>query len=111
MTVPEPARAAHDEGPGVANALSGGAVSGVVQAGAVHGGVHLHVGPPPPAPVVPRQLPAAPGAFAGRAAELAALDRALAGGSPGGAVVVSAIGGAGGVGKTWLALAWAHRIL
>jgi DNA-binding SARP family transcriptional activator/tetratricopeptide (TPR) repeat protein len=51
---------------------------------------------------VPRQLPAAPSAFTGRTAELAALDRMLA---PEGAVAV--ISGAGGLGKTWLAVRWA----
>ncbi|MGW5051892.1 ATP-binding protein [Actinokineospora sp. NPDC004072] len=52
---------------------------------------------------VPRQLPAAPAGFVGRDAELAELDRAA------GAVVISALAGAGGIGKTWLALHWAHR--
>ncbi|RSM48671.1 tetratricopeptide repeat protein [Amycolatopsis balhimycina DSM 5908] len=51
---------------------------------------------------VPRQLPAAPSAFTGRTAELAALDRMLA---AEGAVAV--ISGAGGLGKTWLAVRWA----
>jgi DNA-binding SARP family transcriptional activator/Tfp pilus assembly protein PilF len=54
---------------------------------------------------VPRQLPAAPRWFTGRDTELARLDEALAGST----VMISAIGGAGGIGKTWLALAWAHR--
>jgi DNA-binding SARP family transcriptional activator len=61
---------------------------------------------------VPRQLPAAPGYFAGRSAELAQLSALVF--APDAAcdtVVVSAIGGAGGVGKTWLALHWAHRNL
>ncbi|MEJ3747870.1 tetratricopeptide repeat protein [Actinomycetes bacterium KLBMP 9797] len=60
--------------------------------------------------VVPRQLPAAPRQFAGREAELAALDRiALEAAAPGGAVVVSAVGGTAGIGKTTLAVHWAHR--
>jgi tetratricopeptide (TPR) repeat protein len=69
----------------------------------------------------PRQLPAAPVGFIGRGDQLAALDRALTrrdgssseGGGPGGGatVVISAIGGTGGIGKTWLALTWAHRNL
>ncbi|MFD7660275.1 ATP-binding protein [Actinosynnema sp. NPDC059797] len=97
-------------GPEVRNAVSGSG-GGVVQAGVVHGDVHLHA-PPSTRVVVPRQLPAAPEAFAGRAAELAALDRALAvDPGEGAAVVVSAIGGVGGIGKTWLVLAWAHRNL
>jgi tetratricopeptide (TPR) repeat protein len=59
-----------------------------------------------PAPVVvadvPRQLPADVSAFTGRAAELAQLDRLMAVG--GGAV----ISGTAGVGKTALAVHWAH---
>ncbi|QTR06482.1 tetratricopeptide repeat protein [Saccharothrix algeriensis] len=57
---------------------------------------------------VPRQLPAVPRSFTGRAAELAALTASLDE-APSGTVVISAIGGSGGIGKTWLALAWAHR--
>ncbi|MBW4718631.1 ATP-binding protein [Saccharothrix obliqua] len=60
--------------------------------------------------VVPRQLPAAPRTFAGREHELAALTAALGDhAGRGGPVVISALGGAGGIGKTWLALRWAHR--
>ncbi|QFZ16082.1 AfsR/SARP family transcriptional regulator [Saccharothrix syringae] len=68
----------------------------------VRGGGSVGAGP------VPRQLPAPPRAFTGRVEELARLDAAV-GAAAGGAVVISAIGGAGGVGKTWLALHWAHR--
>ncbi|MEU4666655.1 BTAD domain-containing putative transcriptional regulator [Amycolatopsis sp. NPDC023774] len=62
---------------------------------------------PPRETPVPRQLPAPPRWFVGRDAELAELDAAMAGGS--GTVAISAIGGAGGIGKTSLALRWAHR--
>ncbi len=83
--------------------------------GVVHGNVNLHPPPPRPTPPIPRQLPAAPGLFTGRTAELARLDRALTPAATpqgqGATVLVSAIGGAGGIGKTWLALAWAHRRL
>jgi tetratricopeptide (TPR) repeat protein/transcriptional regulator with XRE-family HTH domain len=64
------------------------------------------------AAAVPRQLPAAVADFTGRAAELAALTRILddvGAGTPG-TVVISAIGGTAGVGKTALALHWAHRV-
>ncbi|MFC6092541.1 AfsR/SARP family transcriptional regulator [Saccharothrix lopnurensis] len=66
--------------------------------------------PATPAPTAgaPRQLPAPPRSFIGRADELSALTAALDD-VPAGAVVISAIGGAGGIGKTWLALHWAHR--
>ncbi|MFJ1541981.1 AfsR/SARP family transcriptional regulator [Micromonospora chalcea] len=61
---------------------------------------------------MPRQLPASPGVFAGRTVQLARLDEQLGdAGRPDGAgspVVISSIGGGGGVGKTWLALRWAH---
>ncbi|QFZ19110.1 ATP-binding protein [Saccharothrix syringae] len=59
----------------------------------------------PPTP--PRQLPAAPAPFVGREDELSTLDQALTGTNS--AIFISAIGGAGGIGKTWLALHWAHR--
>jgi DNA-binding SARP family transcriptional activator len=60
---------------------------------------------------VPRQLPAAVTHFTGRAAELAALTGLLdqAGAQPAGTVVISAIGGTAGVGKTALAVHWAHQ--
>ncbi|GAA3464504.1 BTAD domain-containing putative transcriptional regulator [Saccharothrix longispora] len=58
---------------------------------------------------VPRQLPAPPTPFAGRREELAELDAALR--DEPGKVAVHVISGAGGMGKTWLALHWAHRNL
>jgi tetratricopeptide (TPR) repeat protein len=62
--------------------------------------------------VTPRQLPATIADFTGRAAELAALNQILddARADVSGTVVISAIGGTAGVGKTTLALHWAHRI-
>jgi DNA-binding SARP family transcriptional activator/Tfp pilus assembly protein PilF len=66
---------------------------------------------PTPAPPVPRQLPAGVAYFAGRTGELAALTDLLGGrAGAGGTVVISAIGGTAGVGKTALAVHWAHRI-
>ncbi|MCC5579604.1 tetratricopeptide repeat protein [Microtetraspora sp. AC03309] len=63
-----------------------------------------------PPGIVPRQLPAPPARFTGRRAELGQLSRALdESGRPGGTVVISSIGGIGGIGKTWLALRWAHE--
>jgi tetratricopeptide (TPR) repeat protein/transcriptional regulator with XRE-family HTH domain len=78
---------------------------GELLAGAVAGPGGAH-------PVVPRQLPAAVADFAGRAGELAALTRMLeevSAGAPG-TVVISAIGGTAGVGKTALAVHWAHQV-
>lgn len=61
--------------------------------------------------VVPRQLPVVTAYFAGRAEELATLTELLHGRSDaGGAVVVSVISGSAGVGKTALAVRWAHRV-
>jgi DNA-binding SARP family transcriptional activator len=60
---------------------------------------------------VPRQLPAPPTPFAGRGAELAALDGLLARGSAApGTVAITAVCGTGGVGKTTLALHWARQV-
>jgi DNA-binding SARP family transcriptional activator len=62
--------------------------------------------------VVPRQLPGIAAHFTGRVAELAELDRMLkeARDQEPGTVVISAIGGSAGVGKTALAVRWAHRV-
>ncbi|GAB2975236.1 hypothetical protein [Saccharothrix stipae] len=59
--------------------------------------------------VTPRQLPAPPESFIGRHDELEQLDLASHRSST--AVVVCAVAGVGGVGKTWLAVTWAHRHL
>jgi transcriptional regulator with XRE-family HTH domain len=56
---------------------------------------------------VPLQLPAAPGHFVGRRSELALLAGLLGGA---GGVAVSVISGMAGVGKTALALHWAHHV-
>lgn len=65
---------------------------------------------PPPSSPVPRQLPAPPSRFTGRDEELAVLDEAHSGAAEAdGGSVVTAICGPPGVGKTWLALHWAHR--
>jgi tetratricopeptide (TPR) repeat protein len=60
---------------------------------------------------VPRQLPAAVAHFAGRSDELAVLTSLLRGrATAGGTVVISTIGGTAGVGKTALAVHWAHQV-
>jgi len=59
---------------------------------------------------VPRQLPAAVRHFAGRTRELKTLTGLMTHATEGGnAVVISAIGGLAGVGKTALAVYWAHQ--
>jgi hypothetical protein len=60
-------------------------------------------------PVVPRQMPAAIRHFAGRAAALDAMNGLLGSASRQG-TVISVISGAAGVGKTTLALHWAHQV-
>ncbi|WP_405063190.1 tetratricopeptide repeat protein [Kribbella sp. NBC_01505] len=60
---------------------------------------------------VPQQLPAAPAAFVGRDPALKQLTTALAGDHQQATIAVSAVGGAGGIGKTSLVLHWAHRNL
>jgi len=65
-----------------------------------------------PAPDIPRELPPTVPGFTGRSAELDALTGLLnrsARQAPE-AVVISAIGGTAGVGKTALAVHWAHQV-
>jgi tetratricopeptide (TPR) repeat protein len=69
----------------------------------------------PAAVPVPRELPADVEAFTGRAVELAELDILLPGAAEpadgtAGPVVISAVSGTAGVGKTALAVRWAHRV-
>ncbi|HEY4457092.1 MAG TPA: BTAD domain-containing putative transcriptional regulator [Pseudonocardiaceae bacterium] len=78
--------------------------------------VHQHLltgeaAPIPAAPVapVPRQLPASPSSFSGRGRELDRLTATLDQAEPGRTVIISAVGGTGGIGKTWLAVHWAHQ--
>jgi DNA-binding SARP family transcriptional activator/tetratricopeptide (TPR) repeat protein len=62
------------------------------------------------AAMVPRQLPAAPAHFTGRRRELRSLTGWLDAGTAAGQAVILAIGGTAGVGKTALALHWAHQV-
>ncbi|MEN3307181.1 MAG: hypothetical protein V7603_3383 [Micromonosporaceae bacterium] len=64
--------------------------------------------PMPPQPGPPRQLPPDVAAFAGRTRQLAELDRLVR--APRATVVISAVSGTAGVGKTALAVHWAHRV-
>jgi len=69
-------------------------------------------GVPRPAGPVPAPLPAAVTGFVGRVRALGLLDETLAAGdgSSPGPVVISAIDGTAGVGKTALAVHWGHRV-
>ncbi len=58
---------------------------------------------------VPCQLPASPRLFVGRSGELAHLTAVL--GEPNATMPVSVICGAAGIGKSWLAMHWAHQHL
>ncbi|MEJ3746829.1 BTAD domain-containing putative transcriptional regulator [Actinomycetes bacterium KLBMP 9797] len=61
-------------------------------------------------PPVPRQLPAPLPSFAHRARELAELDAVTAGAGESPAAAVVVLSGTAGVGKTTLAVHWAHRV-
>jgi DNA-binding XRE family transcriptional regulator len=63
-------------------------------------------------PVVPAQLPPDVAGFTGREPQLATLDGLLSGGQPllAPAVAIAVVTGAAGVGKSALAVHWAHRV-
>jgi hypothetical protein len=87
-----------------------GSAGDVVQARDVRGGVHFH-GPTPAVRRTPRQLPADVGGFVNRLPELNLLDTILdaeGAGPPQAGLFV--IAGTAGVGKTSLAIHWAHRV-
>jgi DNA-binding SARP family transcriptional activator/tetratricopeptide (TPR) repeat protein len=67
-------------------------------------------GRPSPRPAVPAQLPADVRAFTGRERELAALDRSLAPPDDEPPLTVVLLSGTAGVGKSALAVRWAHRV-
>jgi tetratricopeptide (TPR) repeat protein/DNA-binding SARP family transcriptional activator len=79
------------------------------QAALLHETGSSHATEPGPALQVPKQLPARPHGFTGRTAELSVLDSLLPEGDRG-TVTIAAISGTAGVGKTALAVHWAHRV-
>lgn len=100
------------DGPDIRNEAVGKVLGPVVQAGMIHQ-IFLAASPNAEQRVVPRQLPLAVRDFTGRADYLIALDRLLTseddtGGA--GTAVISAVGGSAGIGKTTLAVHWAHRV-
>lgn len=101
-----------DQTPGAHGAtrsdLSGSA-GDVVQARDVHGGVHFH-GRARASGSRPRQLPADVGGFVNRLPELDLLDAILGTEAEPPQVGLFVIAGTAGVGKTSLAIHWAHRV-
>lgn len=82
----------------------------IVQAGSID---HVSLSAEPPGrPRIPRQLPLAVRDFTGRGEHLSALDALLTGSADDGlgAVIISTVDGTAGVGKTALAVHWAHRV-
>ena len=93
---------------GVTNEVSHHSGGTVVQAGAVHGGIHVHgsswrAG-------VPRQLPSPPAHFTDRLPEVEAITAALADASDRDGPGLAVITGPGGIGKTALALHVLHAV-
>ncbi len=84
------------------------------QDAAVDAPAPITVAPPAPSHPVPAQLPPTVSGFVGRTVELAALEALLpsAHDRPGAPapVVISALSGTAGVGKTALAVHWVHRV-
>jgi DNA-binding SARP family transcriptional activator/tetratricopeptide (TPR) repeat protein len=66
--------------------------------------------PVPMSPGVPAQLPRDAAAFTGREGDLARLNQLISDGHTEAAVVITAIAGIAGVGKTALAVHWAHQV-
>jgi tetratricopeptide (TPR) repeat protein len=102
---------ANEHGGESSNDVSGEARN-VVQAASIAGGVYLNSTGRDRVPV-PHELPPDVHAFTGRAGQLAEMDLLLASSKAApstAAVVISAVSGTAGVGKTALATHWAHRV-
>jgi DNA-binding SARP family transcriptional activator/Tfp pilus assembly protein PilF len=117
LTGPSPNEAAAQAAPGLAGAAGAPAGSGGARGAASSApdkpsaaAPDDAAAPAAPARTVPRQLPAAVGHFAGRAHELKVLSGLLdLAALHGGAAVISAVDGTAGIGKTALAVYWAHQ--
>ncbi|MFE5585400.1 ATP-binding protein [Kitasatospora sp. NPDC056531] len=92
------------------SSLSGSSAGNVVQARDIQGPVHFHTSPSANrhGEPVPRQLPTDVRGFVNRTVEQEAMDRLLAEHPPAAQVLV--LTGTAGVGKTSLALHWAHAV-
>jgi tetratricopeptide (TPR) repeat protein len=104
-------RKSQDRSDGVHNTVVGGKASIVVQSGVISGDVRIPVTVHRAlSGMVARQLPPST-EFVGRTRELAVLRDILCSDSPTGTVVVSAVAGMAGVGKTALAVKAAHAAM
>lgn len=90
------------------SSLGGSVVGDVVQARDIQGGVHFHAALEQHVRPVPRQLPTDLQGFVNRMTELQRLDAILTDAASSVGVLVMA--GTAGVGKTSLALHWAHSV-
>ncbi|MGW6008143.1 ATP-binding protein [Streptomyces sp. NPDC055210] len=90
------------------NEVRGDVYGSVVQAGSVHGGIHIG-SPPAAVRQTPWQFPPLVRAV-DRSSELAALERHRARAARDGRPTLAAVSGLGGVGKTTVALRWLHSL-
>jgi tetratricopeptide (TPR) repeat protein len=111
-------RAKESENLARGNEVAGAVFGTVIQAGAIHGDVHIekpHASPSRETPgsvkaaAVPAQLRAGPTYFASRTDELTVLERLLQDADPDTPMLIT-VSGTGGVGKTSLCLRWLHQI-
>jgi tetratricopeptide (TPR) repeat protein len=91
------------------NDVSEASGGNIVQSGSVHGDINFYTATSRTL-AVPRQLPLAVRHFVNRAVEQDALTALLIAEKTEGVVLISAIDGPAGVGKSTLAVNWAHRM-
>lgn len=94
----------------VSNQAAGHVTGHSVQAGEIHGDVHFHQATSAASSTVPRQLPSTVRHFVNRTVEQDALTTLLNGAKAGGVVLISAVDGAAGVGKSSLVVHWGHKV-
>jgi replication-associated recombination protein RarA len=103
----------HEPGNAAASNMMSGTADVVLQARTITGDVHLHQSHPVATPPSPHELPSTVFGFTDRTSQLEQMNRVIdtvVKGPSSGSLIIFAISGTAGVGKTAFATHWAHQV-